>query len=115
VDTDVFVADCPARTTLELIADTWSVVVIFALRDAPQRHGVLLARIGGISKKMLTQTLRKLEANGLVVRRVIRSAPPGAEYALTPLGQTLLDPVVALARWAEQNGEQVAAGQVRQA
>ena len=113
MDTDVFVADCPARTTLRLIADTWSVVVIFALRDAPKRHGVLLDRIGGISKKMLTQTLRKLEVNGLIVRRVIPSAPPGAEYALTPLGQTLLVPVVELARWAEQNGEQVAAEQDR--
>lgn len=109
MDTDVFLADCPARTTLDLVADTWSVVVVFGLRDGPQRYGVLLGRIGGVSKKMLTQTLRRLVANGLIERRVLRSAPPGVEYLLTPLGQSLLGPVTVLSRWAEQNAEQVAA------
>jgi DNA-binding HxlR family transcriptional regulator len=108
VESDVFLADCPARTTLSLVADTWSVVVVFALRDGPNRYGTLLTRIGGVSKKMLTQTLHKLAANGLVERRTIRSAPPGTEYALTPLGQSLLEPVIALSRWAERNAEQVA-------
>jgi DNA-binding HxlR family transcriptional regulator len=107
VDTDVFLADCPARTTLDLIAGTWSVVVVFALREGPLRHGELLERIGGISKKVLTQTLRRLEGSGLVRRRAIPSAPPGAEYALTGLGESLLEPVTVLARWAEQHGEQV--------
>lgn len=109
MDSDVFLADCPARTTLDLVADTWSVVVVFGLREGPQRYGVLLERIGGVSKKMLTQTLRKLEANGLVERRAIRSVPPGAEYSLTALGESLLGPVIVLSRWAEQNAEQVAA------
>jgi DNA-binding HxlR family transcriptional regulator len=109
VDTDVFLADCPARTTLDLIAGTWSVVVVFALREGPLRYGELLERIGGISKKVLTQTLRRLEGSGLVRRRAIPSAPPGAEYALTGLGESLLEPVTVLARWAEQHGEQVVA------
>jgi DNA-binding HxlR family transcriptional regulator len=96
-------ADCPARTTLSLVADTWSVVVIFALGEHPHRYGELRERIGGISKKMLTQTLRKLERNGLVERRRISSSPPGAEYRLTELGATLREPVRALSRWAEQH------------
>jgi DNA-binding HxlR family transcriptional regulator len=93
---DVFLADCPARTTLALVGDTWSVVVIMALGEQPRRYSELLARIGGISKKMLTQTLRRLERNALVHRE-----PPG--YALTELGRSLLGVVGALAGWAEQH------------
>jgi HxlR-like helix-turn-helix len=74
---DVFLADCPARTTLDLVADTWSVIAVVALERGPARYSELQQRIGGISKKMLTQTLRKLEANGLVERRVLRTAPAG--------------------------------------
>jgi DNA-binding HxlR family transcriptional regulator len=100
---DVFLADCPARTTLSLVADQWSVVVVYALGEGPRRYGELHARIGGISKKMLTQTLRKLEGNGLVTARRLRTAPPGVEYRLTELGETLLEPVRSLSRWAEQH------------
>ncbi|RFS86158.1 transcriptional regulator [Actinomadura spongiicola] len=100
---DVFLADCPARTTLDLISDTWSVVVIVALGRGPARYTELRDTIGGISKKMLTQTLRRLTDNGLVERRVLRTAPPGAEYRLTELGVSLLEPVSALTRWAEDN------------
>ncbi len=77
--------------------------------ERPRRYSELLERIGGISKKVLTQTLRRLEGSGLVQRRAIRSAPPGAEYALTDLGESLLEPVTVLARCAEQHAEQVAA------
>jgi DNA-binding HxlR family transcriptional regulator len=100
---DVFLADCPARTTLDLVADTWSVVAVVALGRGPARYTELQGRIGGISKKMLTQTLRKLETNGLVERRALRTAPPGAEYRLTVLGRTLLEPVRALSQWAEEH------------
>lgn len=102
-DHDVFLADCPARTTLDLVADTWSVVVVFGLGDGPRRYSELRERIGGISKKMLTQTLRKLERNNLVERRVLATAPAGVEYRLTPLG-----PVSVLARWAEEHAEELA-------
>ena len=85
--TDIFLADCPARTTLALVGDTWSVVVIMALGERPRRYTELLARIGGISKKMLTQTLRKLEGNGLIER----DAPT---YRLTELGLSLLSVVL---------------------
>jgi DNA-binding HxlR family transcriptional regulator len=100
---DVFLADCPARTTLDLVGDTWSVIAVVALGRGPARYSELQERIGGISKKMLTQTLRKLESNGLAERRVLRTAPPGAEYRLTDLGRTLLEPVRALSRWAEEH------------
>lgn len=73
-DFDVFLADCPARTTLNLVADTWSVVVVFGLGDGPRRYGELLDQIGGISKKMLTQTLRKLE--GTAWWRAAPCGPP---------------------------------------
>jgi DNA-binding HxlR family transcriptional regulator len=102
-DFDVFLEDCPARTTLDLVADTWSVVVVFGLGGGALRYSELRQRIGGISKKMLTQTLRKLEDNGLVERRRLATAPPGVEYELTALGLSLLGPVSALSRWAEQN------------
>ncbi|WP_307800902.1 winged helix-turn-helix transcriptional regulator [Actinomadura violacea] len=109
VDYDVFLADCPARTTLALISDTWSVVVITALGRGPARYGELRAKIGGISNKMLTQTLRRLAGNGLVERRELRTAPPGTEYRLTELGRSLLVPVCALARWAEENTDELLA------
>lgn len=92
---DVFLSDCPARTTLALVGDTWSVVVIMALGERPRQYSELLQRIGGISKKMLTQTLRKLERNGLVER-------DARVYALTDLGASLLGVVGALAGWAEE-------------
>jgi DNA-binding HxlR family transcriptional regulator len=104
-DYDVFLADCPARTTLGLVADTWSVVVIYGLGQRPMRYAELRERVGGISKKMLTQTLRKLERNKLIMRRSLATAPPGAEYRLTPLGESLLEPVSTLARWAEDHAE----------
>ena len=75
----------------------------------------LQERIEGISKKMLTQTLRKLEANGLVERRVLCTAPPGAEYRLTPLGRTLLEPVRSLSRWAEEHADDLLEAQDRAA
>ena len=82
-------------------------VVVFALGEGPRRYAELHERIGGISKKMLTQTLRKLECNGLVERRRLRTAPPGVEYRLTELGATLLEPVRSLSRWAEQHTDEL--------
>jgi DNA-binding HxlR family transcriptional regulator len=104
---DVFLADCPARTTLDLVADTWSVVVVFGLGRGPRRYLDLRERIGGISNKMLTQTLRKLEGSGLVERRSLPTAPAGVEYRLTRLGESLLGPVSVLARWAEEHADEL--------
>ena len=112
---DVLLADCPARTTLDVIADKWAVVVVFALGRGPRRHTELRELIGGVSKKMLTQTLRKLEGHGLVERRERPAAPVRVEYRLTELGATLLGPVESLSRWAEDNAEGILAAQDRRA
>ncbi|MGC7099367.1 winged helix-turn-helix transcriptional regulator [Amycolatopsis lurida] len=110
---DVFLADCPARLAVEIIADKWAVVVVFALSRGPRRHGDLIGLIGGISKKMLTQTLRRLERHGLVARQVHAEVPPRVEYRLTELGTTLVEPIAVLTRWAENCGEAVADAQER--
>ena len=102
---DIFLADCPARVAIETIADKWSVVVLYALSRGPRRHGEVLELVGGISKKVLTQTLRRLERNGLVTHTRFAEAPPRVEYELTDLGRTLIDPIQMLARWAERNGD----------
>ncbi|MBS2547622.1 helix-turn-helix transcriptional regulator [Catenulispora sp. NL8] len=102
-----FLADCPARLTVELLADKWSAVVLYGLSEGPVRHGELVELIGDVSRKMLTQTLRRLEAHGLVHRHVYAEAPPRVEYELTPLGSTLLEPIHVLTQWAKTNGEAV--------
>ncbi|WP_084144797.1 winged helix-turn-helix transcriptional regulator [Amycolatopsis jejuensis] len=102
-----FLADCPARLAVELIADKWTVVVLAGLSRGPVRHGELVDLIGGISRKVLTQTLRRLEAHGLVRRRAYPEVPPRVEYELTPLGATLTEPIRVLTDWANTNGDAV--------
>lgn len=99
--------DCRTRRGLELIADQWTMLVIVALRGETRRFSQLHAHIQGISKKMLTQTLRGLERNGLVKRVVYPVIPPMVEYSLTPLGRTLIEPIWALRDWSEQYIEEV--------
>lgn len=100
---DVLNQQCPTRRALDLIADKWTALVIYLLSRGTHRFGELQKAIGGISQKMLTQTLRNLEQNGLVKRTVFPVVPPHTEYELTPLGQTLIEPLSALCRWAEQH------------
>lgn len=101
---------CPSRKVLNLIAEKWVVLVIYALSlDDRRRYSELQQRIGGISQKMLTQTLRRMEANGLVERTVYPVVPPVVEYELTPLGRTLLEPIHALKLWAESHLHEVEA------
>jgi DNA-binding HxlR family transcriptional regulator len=104
---DSFLADCPGRLTVELISDKWTAVVLYGLSQGPVRHGELVELIGGISRKMLTQTLRRLEAQGLIRRHAYPEVPPRVEYELTPLGATLIDPIHMLTEWARANGEAV--------
>lgn len=100
VQPDVLNQDCESRQALERIADKWTSLIVYALLAGPRRHGELRRMIDGISQKMLTQTLRSMERDGLVDRRVIDQIPPHVEYALTALGQTLSEPLVAICRWA---------------
>jgi DNA-binding HxlR family transcriptional regulator len=110
---DIFLSDCPARLAVEVIADKWSVVVLWGLNDHPRRHSELVDLIGGISKKVLTQTLRRLQANGLVARTDHGGVPPRVDYELTSLGTTLMPSIRMLTLWAEENGEAVLAAQER--
>jgi len=91
---------CESRQALDRIADKWSILIVYALVDGPLRHGELRRTIQGISQKMLTQTLRSMESDGLVARDVKEMIPPHVEYSLTPLGRTLMDPLVAICQWA---------------
>ncbi len=105
---NIFRANCLSRQVLALIADQWTPLVMYALEDGTTRFGQLLKRIDGISKKMLTQTLRAMERNGLVRRVVYPVVPPVVEYSLTPLGQTLIEPMHALRIWAYGHLQEVA-------
>ncbi len=91
---------CPTRLVLDLIADKWTTLVIYLLSQGTRRYGELQRVVGGISQKMLTQTLRKLEEDGLVRRVIYPEVPPRTEYSLTELGTTLREPLGALCKWA---------------
>jgi DNA-binding HxlR family transcriptional regulator len=108
---DPYSADCPTRLVLERIADKWTVLVVGRLATGTKRFGELKRTIGGISQKSLTQTLRELERDGIVTRRVYASVPPKVEYSLTPLGRTLVDLLDSIRAWAETHIEQVLAAQ----
>jgi DNA-binding HxlR family transcriptional regulator len=105
----IFESECPTRNLLELIADKWALLALHALHDGPARNGVLLRRLDGISQKMLTQTLRNLERNGLVKRIDYQEVPPRVEYQATPLGDSLGCKVAGLAGWVSDNIDQVEA------
>ncbi|WP_100498253.1 winged helix-turn-helix transcriptional regulator [Geodermatophilus chilensis] len=107
---DPYTVDCPSRQTLDRIGDRWTILVFGALADGPRRFTELARRIEGVSQKMLTQTLRGLERDGLVTRTVHASVPPRVDYELTPLGRTLSGPIAALEQWARDHmGEVLAA------
>jgi DNA-binding HxlR family transcriptional regulator len=97
---DPYSSDCPTRRLLDLIGDTWTVLVIGTLAAGPARYSAIERRIDGISQKMLTQTLRALERDGLVTRTVYPEIPPKVEYELTDAGRSLQGPLKALEEWA---------------
>ncbi|MBL7500307.1 helix-turn-helix transcriptional regulator [Frankia sp. CNm7] len=99
---DAFAASCPSRRLLDTIGDKWASLVIVALGlGGRMRYSELSARIAGVSQKMLTQTLRGLERDGLLTRAVTPSVPVRVDYELTPLGQSLLETICRLKEWAE--------------
>jgi DNA-binding HxlR family transcriptional regulator len=95
--------NCGSRRVLDLIADKWTMLVIYVLARGTRHNGQLQREIGGITQKMLTQTLRKMEEDGLVTRTIYPVIPPKVEYSLTELGETLLEPLSAVCRWAENH------------
>lgn len=94
---------CPVRQTLDSVGDKWTVLVVLRLGVEKQRFLQLLRAVDGISQRMLTVTLRKLERDGLVSRTVLDTRPPTVEYELTVLGSSLLKPIGMLAEWAIEN------------
>ncbi|UFS99257.1 winged helix-turn-helix transcriptional regulator [Nocardia huaxiensis] len=107
---DVFSPKCPTRQVLDHIAGKWTVLVIDALLDAgTMRYTELSRRIGGVSQKMLTQTLRSLETDGFLTRTVHPTIPPRVEYTLTPLGRSLAGPIRALRMWTEEHINEIEA------
>jgi DNA-binding HxlR family transcriptional regulator len=96
-------ANCPSRHVLELLAEKWALLVIFRLQVKPHRTAELRREIGGVSEKMLIQTLRKLERHGLIARHDFNEVPPRVEYSLSKLGESLSLPVRQLERWVAQN------------
>jgi DNA-binding HxlR family transcriptional regulator len=97
----VYVAECPSRQVLDSLSDKWVTLVLTALADGPRRYSGLARTIAGVSQKMLTQTLRKLERDGLVSRTVTPSVPVRVDYELTALGRTILPVVDAVKQWSE--------------
>ena len=102
-------ANCPSRDVLDLIGDRWSLLILLVIAQGQHRNGELKRRVGGISQKMLTQTLRALEANGLVERRDFQTVPPHVEYHLTVLGVSLGHSLTPLFEWIEREFDAVLA------
>jgi DNA-binding HxlR family transcriptional regulator len=99
--------ECPGHRLLATLSDKWVTLVISALADGPQRHSELARTVAGAPQKMLTQTLRKLEREGLVARSVTPSVPVRVDYELTPLGASLVPVQRAIKAWAEEHIEAV--------
>jgi DNA-binding HxlR family transcriptional regulator len=104
---DVLNPKCPTQQVLDRIASKWTMLVILALGDERVHYAQLRRRVEGVTKKMLTQTLRALERDGLIERRVYRTVPPQTEYGLTPLGHSLARAVTAIRTWAYDNVDQI--------
>ena len=104
---------CPSRVVLDRIADKWTALIIQVLANGTQRYGELRRSIGGISQKMLTQTLRSLERDGLVLRKAHNGPQPRVEYSLTRLGRTLIEPLRTLCRWSERHLAELEANRTR--
>jgi DNA-binding HxlR family transcriptional regulator len=110
---NVYARNCPCRDILDLVASKWSALVIGALDDGPTRFGALRRKIEGVTQKMLSQTLRELERDGLVLRTVYPTVPPAVEYALTTLGRSVADPLAAIRDWSERHLDDIEAARER--
>jgi len=99
---------CPVRDVLDRLGDKWSVLILVTLAQASTRFNALARAVPDISRRMLSETLRNLERDGLIWREVTSSTPPAVRYGLTPLGQSLLPPLVTLIQWADRHQPAVA-------
>lgn len=110
---DFNAANCPVRDVLDQISGKWTTLLMIVLAEAPHRFSDLQRAVPDISKRMLTQTLRDLERDGLITRHVFPTKPPSVEYRLAPLGQSMLAPLAALIRWAEASHASIQAARAR--
>nr|WP_253186913.1 helix-turn-helix domain-containing protein [Actinomyces naeslundii] len=108
-DFDILSPACPSRTVLRHVVDRWTPLVVTVLADGPSRFGELRARVGGVTPKVLTQTLRSMERDGLVTRTQLPGVPPRVDYELTDLGRSLQAPIDALRTWIEANSARILA------
>jgi DNA-binding HxlR family transcriptional regulator len=108
---DVYSANCPTRKLLDRVADKWSVLILLLLGQEAMRFNALKRRIDGVSQKMLSQTLRSLERDGLLSRTVVATVPVTVTYAITPLGRGLIGSLQSMIDWAETHMDDVAAAQ----
>jgi|SRR6185437_2890014 len=108
---DLFDPNCPTRLLLDRIGDKWTVLVVLLLSDGAKRFSQVRGGLGRVAPKVLAQTLRRMERDGLVTREVFAEVPPRVEYALTDLGRSLIDPIAVLGDWAEVNVGQITAAQ----
>jgi DNA-binding HxlR family transcriptional regulator len=100
---NVFDPNCPTRLILDRIGDKWTVLAVLLLQNGPLRFTELRAGIGSVAPKVLTQTLRRMERDGLITREVFAEVPPRVVYGLTPMGESLLKPITAVSEWAEEH------------
>lgn len=112
-DYDIMSPACPSRTVLRHVVDRWTPLVVAALTGGPRRFTDLRRDIGGITAKVLTQTLRSMERDGLILRAQSPGIPPRVDYRLTPLGASLTEPVAALRRWVEAHAAEILAHRER--
>ncbi|MFY8105812.1 MAG: winged helix-turn-helix transcriptional regulator [Elstera sp.] len=110
---DFNAANCPVRDVLDQISGKWTTLLMIVLADAPHRFSDLQRAVPDISKRMLTQTLRDLERDGLITRHVFPTKPPSVEYRLAPLGQSMLAPLAGLVEWAEASHASIQAARAR--
>jgi DNA-binding HxlR family transcriptional regulator len=104
---DIHNPDCPSRIVLDRISDKWTALIVLVLRDGRLRFSHLRVRVGGVAPKVLTETLRRLERDGLVTRTAYAEVPPRVEYELTALGHSLGEPITAITAWAEEHMRQI--------
>lgn len=105
----VFAADCPSRSILDQVADKWSMMTV-AVLEQPTRFNEIKRRLSRVTQRVLTQTLRRLERNGMITRRIIPTSPVGVEYALTPLGESLREPFCKLYDWTIEHAATIRGG-----
>jgi DNA-binding HxlR family transcriptional regulator len=112
-DANAYLAHCGSRTVLTALADKWTCLLVDALKDGPKRFGELRRMIGGITQKSLTQTLRSMERDGMLVRTVYPTVPPKVTYELTDLGHSVTRLMAGIKLWAEEHVDEILEARAR--